>query len=320
MKLTKLDKASTIAIKDCMSAKRNERILIITDEQKKVIGYSLYQNALRLGHKSLYVEMKSGKINGEEPPNEIAVLMQKFDIVFCPTAKSLTHTNARRNASAKGVRVATFPGITKEVMIRGLNADYKKISKLSFKLKNILEKGNQIKVTSPAGTNISFVIKGRKAIASNGLFHKKGEGGNLPTGETFLAPVEGTANGVFVVDGSMAGLGLIKKTNLKIKVEKGYTTKITGGVLAKKLIKQLDSVGKQARNIAEFGVGTNDSAKLSGILLEDEKVLGTVHIALGNNVTMGGSVNVALHLDGVIKKPSIFLDDIIIMKDGKLLI
>jgi len=318
MKLTKLDKASIIAIKDCMGAKKNEKILIITDEQKKEIGYSLYQNALRLGYKSLYVEMKSGKINGEEPPDYIADIMQKFDIVFCPTAKSLTHTNARRNASAKGVRVATFPGITKEVMIRGLNADYKKISKLSIRLKKILEKGSRIKVTSPAGTDISFSIKSRKAIASKGLFHKKGEGGNLPTGETFLAPVEGTANGIFVVDGSIAGLGLIKKSNLRIKVEKGYATKITGGIIAKKLIKQLDSVGKQARNIAEFGIGTNDSAKLSGILLEDEKVLGTVHLALGNNITMGGSVNVPLHLDGVIKKPTLYLDDKIIMREGKL--
>ncbi len=320
MNLTKLDKASIIAIKDCMGAKKNEKILIITDEEKNEIGYSIYKNAVRLGFKSLFVEMKSGNINGEEPPDEIAELMGKFDIVFCPTAKSLTHTNARRNASKKGVRVATFPGITKEVMIRGLNADYKKISKLSIHLKNILEKGSRIKVISAAGTDISFDIKGRKAIASKGLFHKKGEGGNLPTGETFLAPVEKTANGVFVVDGSMAGLGLIKKTNLKIIVEKGYATKITGGILAKKLIKQLESVGKQARNIAEFGIGTNDSAKLSGILLEDEKVLGTVHIALGNNVTMGGSVNVPLHLDGVIKKPTVFLDDKIIMKAGRLFI
>ena len=70
--------------------------------------------------------------------------MQNFDVVFCPTAKSLTHTDARRSASAKGVRVATFPGITKEVMIRGMNADYTKIAKLSIKLKKILEKGRQL--------------------------------------------------------------------------------------------------------------------------------------------------------------------------------
>jgi aminopeptidase len=320
MKLSKLDTASTIAIRDCMGAKKNEKILIITDEQKRKIGFSLYENALKLGHEALYVEMKSRKQNGEEPPKEIAELMQKFDVVLCPTTKSLTHTDARRTASAKGVRVATFPGITEDVMIRGMNADYKKIAKLSIKLKEILEKGKLIRVTAPAGTDISFDIAGRTAFASKGLFHKKGESGNLPTGETFLAPVEGTANGVFVVDGSMAGLGLIKNANIKIEVKDGFATNITGGKLAAELRKQLDKVGRMARNIAEFGIGTNDSAKLSGVLLEDEKVMGTVHIALGNNVSMGGSVNVPLHLDGVIKKPNVWMDGKILMKDGKLLV
>jgi leucyl aminopeptidase (aminopeptidase T) len=315
-----LDTASVIAIRDCMGAKKNENILIITDEQKRKIGLSLYENALRLGHEALYIEMKSRKQNGEEPPKEIAELMQKFDVVFCPTAKSLTHTDARRSASAKGVRVATFPGITEDVMVRGMNADYKKIAKLSVKLKKILEKGKNIKVASPAGTNISFEITGRTAIASKGLFHKKGESGNLPTGETYLAPVEGTANGVFIVDGSMAGLGLIKNANIKIEVKDGFAAKITGGKLASQLNKQLETAGKMARNIAEFGIGTNDSAKLSGVLLEDEKVMGTVHIALGNNITMGGTVNVPLHLDGVIKKPTVYLDEKLLMKDGKLLV
>ena len=142
----------------------------------------------------------------------------------------------------------------------------------------------------------------------------------FPTGETFLAPVEGTSNGVFVVDGSMAGLGLIKNAKIRIEVENGYATKITGGVFAKKLKLMLDKVGKEARNIAEFGIGTNDSAKLSGILLEDEKVMGTIHIAVGNNVSMGGSVNVPIHLDGVVKKPTVWMDGKLLMKDGKLLI
>jgi aminopeptidase len=320
MSITKLDSACLTAIKTCMGTKKDEKVLVITDEVKNEIGYALYSNALRLGHESLYIEMKSGNVNGEEPPEAVAELMQKYDVVLCPTAKSLTHTNARRAASAKGVRVATFPGITKDVMIRGMNADYNKISKLSIKLKGILEKGSHIRVTSALGTDISFSIKGRASYASKGLFHAKGESGNLPTGETFLAPVEGTSNGIFIVDGSMAGLGLIKNVNISIKVQDGYATEIKGGVLGKKLAKQLDEIGKEARNIAEFGIGTNDSAKLSGILLEDEKVLGTIHIALGNNVSMGGNVNVPLHLDGVIKKPTVYLDDKILMKEGKLFI
>jgi leucyl aminopeptidase (aminopeptidase T) len=317
MPLTSLDKASAIAIQDCMGTKKNERILVITDEIKREIGLSLHANAVRLGYDSLLIEMKSRQYNGEEPPAEIAELMQKYDVVLCPTAKSLTHTEARRNASAKGARIATFPGITNEVMIRGLNADYKKIAAFSIRLKKIFEKTKIVRVVTALGTDITMDITGRTAYASKGLFHKKGESGNLPTGETFVAPLEGKSNGVFVVDGSMAGLGMMKSGNIKIEVKNGYAVKITGGSAAKKLNEILKKFGKPAYNIAEFGVGTNDKAKISGVLLEDEKVMGTIHIALGDNKSMGGSVGVPSHLDGVIKKPTVFFDNKMIMRDGK---
>ncbi len=317
---SKLNKACIIAIKDCMAVKKKESVLIVTDEKKYEIGNALHENATKLGHESVLIQIKSAKVNGEEPSAEVAEMMQKFDVVFCPTDKSLTHTDARRNASAKGVRIATFPGITKDVMIRGLSADYKKIAALTNKLKKIFEKTRIVYITSPNGTDIKLDISGRTAIASKGLFHKKGEGGNLPTGETFAAPLEGKSNGVFVVDGSMAGIGMTDKSPIKIVVEKGFAAKISGGPKAKKLVELLDKHGKKARSIAEIGIGANEKAKLSGMILEDEKVMGTVHIALGNNITMGGNVNVPIHLDGVIKKPTVFFDKKEIMRKGKLLI
>ncbi len=319
MALTKLDKASRIAIKDCMGAKPKERILIITDENKREIGLSLYKNAIDMGYESFLLEMKSLKYNGEEPPKFVAEAMKMADVILCPTTKSLTHTNARRNASALGKRIATFPGINKDTMIRGLNADYNKISRLTIKLAKLMDKTKTIRVTSSKGTDITMSLEGRKGLASKGLFHKKGESGNLPTGEAFAAPVEGKTEGVFVADGSFAVIGMLK-TPVKIKVEKGLATEITGGKEAKQLVKMLSKFGKKGRNIAEIGIGTNDAAKLSGLLLEDEKVLGTVHIALGDNKSMGGKVNVPIHVDGVIKKPTVYFDGKIIMKDGKLLI
>lgn len=320
MALTKLDKASIIAIRDCMGAKKKEKVLIISDNVKREIGLNLYENALRLGHEALYVEMKEREVNGEEPPHEIAELMKMFPVVLCPTEKSLTHTDARRAASALGSRIATFPGITKEIMIRGLNADYKKIAALTIKLCKLMDKTKIVRITSPGGTDISMDITGRVTIPSKGLYHKKGESGNLPTGEAFAAPLEGTTNGVFVVDGSMTGIGIMEKEPIEIKVKKGYATEITGGKAARKLIKMLEPFGRKGRNIAEIGIGTNDKAKLSGLILEDEKVMGTAHIALGNNLSMGGKVSVGIHLDGVIKKPDIWFDDKQIMKKGKLLV
>ncbi len=320
MAITKLDKASIIAIRDCMGAKKGETILVITDENKREIGISLHENAKKLGYESLLVEMKAGEINGEEPPKIIAQLMQKFDIVFCPTSKSLTHTNARINASKKGVRIATLPGITVDSMVRGLSADYNKVAALSIKISKLLTKAKTVHVTAPNGTDIKIDVLGREAIASKGLLHKKGDGGNLPTGEAFIAPMEGKTNGVFVVDGSMAGIGITDKQPIKIEVKNGLATKISGGAKARKLVKMLEPFGDKGRNIAELGIGTNDKAKLSGLLLEDEKVMGTIHIALGNNKSMGGKVNVPIHLDGVVKKPTVKFDNKLIMKYGKLLV
>lgn len=320
MKLSKLDKASIIAIKDCMGTQRDESLLIVTDEKKKKIGYNLYKNGLQLGHETVYVEMKSREMHGVEPPKQIAELMKMFDVVLCPTTKSLTHTNARREASALGARIATFPGITEETMIRGLNADYKKIAALTIKLTDILTDVNNVRVTAPNGTDITMDISTRKGHASKGLFHAKGESGNLPTGEAYIAPLEGKSNGVFVVDGSMAGVGVIKGKPIRIVVEDGYAVEISGGAQANKLNNILRNYDLDARNIAEFGIGTNDKAKLCGLLLEDEKVMGTIHIAIGDNKSMGGLVNVPIHLDGVVKKPTVYFDGKMIMKNGKLLI
>ncbi|TSA28099.1 MAG: aminopeptidase [Ignavibacteriales bacterium] len=320
MKLSQLDKASVIAIRDCMGTQPNETVLVVTDEFKRKIGYSLYQNAKQLGHETIYLEFKSREMHGQEPPEQIAEMMKLFDVVLCPTAKSLTHTNARRNASALGARIATFPGITEDIMIRGLNADYKKIAALTIKLQEIMNDVNIVRVTSSIGTDITMDISGRKALPSKGLFHKKGESGNLPTGEAYIAPLEGKTNGVFYVDGSMASIGVVKGKPIKIEVKDGYAVNVSGGNQAKKLDTTLNKYDQLARNIAEFGIGTNYKAKLSGILLEDEKVMGTIHIALGDNKSMGGLVNVPIHLDGVVKKPTVYFDEKIIMKNGKLLI
>ncbi len=320
MKNLKLDKACIIAIKDCMGAQNGESILIVTDEYKNKIGKALFDNSKKLGYESVYLEFKSREMHGQEPPSQIAEMMKLFDIVLCPTAKSLTHTNARRNASALGSRIATFPGITEEIMIRGLNADYKKIAALTIRLQEILNDVNTVKVTSALGTDITMDISGRKALPSKGLFHKKGESGNLPTGEAYIAPVEGKSNGVFFVDGSMAGLGVVKGKPIRIEVVDGYAVNISESLQAKKLDATLNKYGHLSRNIAEFGIGTNDKAKLSGVLLEDEKVMGTIHIALGDNKSMGGIVDIPIHLDGVVKKPTVYFDGEMIMKNGKLLI
>jgi leucyl aminopeptidase (aminopeptidase T) len=183
----------------------------------------------------------------------------------------------------------------------------------------LLDKTSIVRVTSASGTDITLPKQGRRAIASHGIFRAKGEGGNLPTGEAFLAPLEGQSNGVIVADGSFAGIGKLIEP-IRIEIKEGMATSISGGEEARRLEEMLETYAPLSRNVAEFGIGTNDRAIVSGAILEDEKILGTIHIALGDNVSMGGTVNVRSHLDGIITSPSVWFDDRLIMASGKLLV
>jgi leucyl aminopeptidase (aminopeptidase T) len=297
----------------------DETLLVITDKPLRNIGYALWEAGVEMGAEAMLVEMVPREGHGQDPPPAIAEMMKRINVVLCPTSKSLTHTKARREACDAGARVGTLPGITVEVMSRTLSADYHAIAERTKKVCKAIEGVKMVHLTASNGTDMTMSIEGRHCIPSTGLILNPGEYGNLPSGEAYLAPVEGTANGVFVVDGSFAGIGVVQHP-LRLEVKDGYVTDISGGEEAGRLRDLLEPHGREAYTIAELGIGTNDAAQISGILLEDEKVAGTAHVALGNNASMGGSVTVPVHLDGVIKSPTLKVDGKMIMKDGKLLI
>jgi leucyl aminopeptidase (aminopeptidase T) len=241
-------------------------------------------------------------------------------VTVAATAKSVTHTAARRAACAAGGRVATMPGITADCMIRCLAADYDRIAQVTERLTAKLTAARVAHLTCPHGTDLEMSLEGIPAIASTGLIRRPGQGGNLPSGEAYLRPREGSSEGLLFVDGSMADLGLLA-TPLRLEIRGGLAVSISGGGegQAERLAALLDAHGPAARTVAELGVGTNDRAMVTGMVLEDEKVAGTVHIALGNNVGMGGAVDVPIHLDGVLRRPTLTLDGELVVKDGRLL-
>jgi len=312
-------KASEVALKQCLGVKEGESILVITDEILRGIGLHIWLCARDLNTDAIYIEMLPRKMHGEEPPKPIAEAMKNVDVVVAPTSKSLTHTIAREEATKRGVRVATMPGITEEIFIRTMNVDYSYVQRITDVVGDILDKGNIVRIESDNGTNLTFSIEGRKARRSSGILRNPGDWGNLPGGEAYIAPIEGSANGVAIVDGSMASIGKLINP-IKIVFKDGYAIDIEGGDEANKLKQILLQYGQDARNLAEFGIGTNPGAKVSGIVLEDEKVMGTIHIALGNNFGFGGKVKVPIHLDGVILNPTVYIDGNIIMKEGRLLV
>lgn len=313
-----LQEASITVVRDCMGIRLDETVLVLTDALCAIVGKALFEACKEMCHEVFYMEMVPRKINGEEPPAEIAELMKSVDAVIAPLSKSITHTDARRNACIADTRVGTMPGITEEIMIRTMRADYNRISQLTEKVTEILNKGELAHLTTPQGTDLKIPIKGIQAISSTGLVRERGKFGNLPSGESYLMPEEGKAEGVYYVDGSLAGIGLIETEPIKITIERGLAVKIEGGAQAGQFEKMIEEVGRDARNLAELGIGTNYLAEIRGTVLEDEKVAGTVHLALGNNVSMGGTVNVGFHVDGIIKNPTLKIDDFVLLDNGKM--
>jgi leucyl aminopeptidase (aminopeptidase T) len=312
--------AAMIAVKDCMGVKQGESVLVITDEPLRKIGYALWEAARGLGAEAMITEIIPRKSNGEEPPPPVAEFMKLMDVALIPTSKSLSHTESRRNASKVGVRIATLPGINEDMMVRTLNADYELIAERSDKIAGIISRGANVRITTEKGTDINLVIEGREGHSDTGLNHNLGDFSNLPAGEAYVAPMEGKSSGVVVFDGSMAGVGKLRDEVIRVKVEEGFATEIRGGKGAEKLLSIMKPFGKLAFNLAELGIGTHDKALITGSVLEDEKAIGTIHIAFGDNKSMGGTVRVASHLDGVVMKPTVSVDGKVIMEEGRFLI
>ncbi|GAI14876.1 unnamed protein product, partial [marine sediment metagenome] len=139
---------------------------------------------------------------------------------------------------------------------------------------------------------------------------------NLPAGEAYIAPVENKSNGNIVVDGSFAPIGFLKN-KVTLEIKNGQIVSLKGNQRLNAVFKKY---GKKERTLCEFGIGTNPKAKITGNVLEDEKVLGSIHIAFGHNLGFGGKNKAKIHLDGVIKKPSVWIDEQQIIKKGKFLI
>lgn len=313
----KLKKAAHVALKDYMGLDEDELLLVVSDENRSEIGYAFYEVGRKLCHEAFYIEMKTREFHGQEPPDIIAEMMKMVDVVVIPTTMSMTHTKARRGASQVGVRIGTMPGITVDTLVRTMNADPEKIISLTEKVNRILNNTSIVRVETKLGTDISFPMKNRTILNSTGVLKNIGEAGNIPAGEVYFAPWEGKTNGIIVIDGSIASIGKLTKP-VTVEVVDGFAKKISGDSdEAQQLAKILKKAGDDGRSVAECGIGTNYKAEICGNILEDEKVLGTIHIAFGNNISLGGVVDVPIHIDGIVTKPNVYCDDEPIMLNGK---
>ncbi|CAJ1317673.1 hypothetical protein PTI45_02258 [Paenibacillus nuruki] len=300
---------------DCLGLQAGESLVVVADDSRQHLAESLYEAGKRLGAESMLMVMQERSKSGEEPPASIATAMMNASVAICVTRYSLTHTAARKQAAAAGTRVATMPGITEDMFTHGaITAEYAKVKELTEHVTSLLTKASTVRIEKE-GYSLSFSIEEREGVPSTGLYLNPGESGNLPSGEAYIAPMEGTAQGQIVIDGSIAGIGALDSP-LLLNISEGRLVAAEGDTGAELLLMLGDGDG---RMLGEFGIGTNDKARITGIVLEDEKVYGTIHVAFGSNNTFGGTVAAGVHIDAVVQKPDVYLDDVLIMRAGELL-
>jgi leucyl aminopeptidase (aminopeptidase T) len=313
-----LDMAVRKVVRECMGIEPAEEVLVVCNPVTEEIGALMRIEAQGDGADATLAVISERDSAAGEPPDPVAAAMAAADVVLAPTIQSLSHTAARKKASEAGVRIGTLPGVTEDMLARLMNTDLAEMRRRSWSVAEMLNRGVEARITCPNGSDLRLGLEGRMAIADGGELSTRGAFGNLPCGEGFIAPIEGTVNGTLVVDGSIAEIGQVE-TPVALTIRDGHLVEATGSDGAR-LMELLTAHGEEGTNVAELGIGTNEEATLTGNILEDEKILGTAHVAFGASAAIGGTVQVPVHLDCVVLEPTIEIDGERIADGGELLL
>jgi leucyl aminopeptidase (aminopeptidase T) len=313
-----LEKAIHAVVHDCLAVREGEDVLVIANPATQDLGERLRDEARAAGGDAVLAVMSERVQHGAEPPPPIVAAMARADVVMAPTVQSLSHTAARRAANDAGTRVATLPGVTEEMLARDMSADVAELRRRGHAVAEILTAGSEARISSANGSDLVLSIEGRTATPDTGELSEPGAFGNLPCGEGFIAPHEDAGGGRLVIDGIIGSIG-VPNPPADLRVEAGQLVAATGPE-GEELLRQLSMHGPDATRVAELGVGTNEHAILSGELLEDEKILGTVHVAFGASAGIGGTIQVPVHLDCVVMKPDLSVDAEPVIRAGELLV
>jgi leucyl aminopeptidase (aminopeptidase T) len=316
--MSDLERAVAAVINDCLGVREGENVIVVCNPATIGVAERLRGEAGRAGADGVTALIAERETHGVEPPPGVAAAMKASDVVLCPTVQSLSHTSARREATEAGARIATLPGVTEEMLARVMSADMDGLRRKGEALAELLTAGSEATVTDANGSDLRLGLGERAAIPDAGDLTAPGAFGNLPCGEGFIAPIEGTSEGTLVVDGTIAGIGRVSEP-ITLTVRAGHLTDATGAEGAK-LMELLATGGPDGTNTAELGIGTNEKAILTGELLEDEKILGTCHVAFGASAAIGGTVQVPVHIDCVVMRPEVAIDGRVVVRDGELLV
>ena len=306
-------------VRDYLAVGPGERFAIVVDDRTDVdIPTELARAARDAGADPVVVTIAPRTRSGAEPPAPAAAAMAAADVVLCAASTSLYHTTAKAAAQRAGARgVFNAPYRADAWRAGAMTADFFEIRRRAEALAALWRRTHEMRVTSPAGTDLRATVAGREPMAwLTGICRNPGEVSALPGGEVSLPPVEGTSEGIVVWERVASDLGALEAP-VRITVVGGRATTIEGGPSAARLREIVASV-PDADNIGEIGIGLNPAARIGDEITEAKKAFGTVHVALGDSANeYGGLVECDVHLDGLVMEPTIEFDGVAVVVGGR---
>lgn len=310
------------AMTQCAGVKNGENVVIACDTNKMRLAEALAAAAFAVGGVPTIVAFPPTGAHGRQVPKAVVGACARCDVFFLPTSWSMTHTDARIEASRNGARGATMCEVTEDCLCTGgILGDYEENDRLGRKLGAVMAKGKTIRMTSDGGTELIARIKDRPVQYETGIFREPSQFGALPNSELNISPIEDTTEGVIVGNVRLMGYGVIRNEPVTIEVKKGQVVKASGGPAADYLNDTLKSFDDPtAYNLAEFAVGLNPASRAYATNLEDLGKLGFGHHGIGSNYAIGGHVAAPCHIDVIYTDATLEIDGEVILDKGKTMV
>lgn len=271
------DGAKTI-VDQCLNISEGEKVVVVNDGNDPDLIDSLMSVLEQRTDNVTYIEYPEPERQGMEPPESVAVALKNSDVFIAPTLKSISHTNARRDACKNGARGATLPTINKQIWNSALQADYDRVTEITGQAIESFNGVSEVRVETSKGTKLEFEVDSGLAHPDKGIAHESGDFVNLPGGEFYTGPLD--ANGRLVLE--HMPFGTEEDVGTTLVIEGGRVVDVEDAPANSDVREAVENV-ENADNIAEFGFGTNPEAFVIDNPLQDEKVLGTIHVAIGDN-------------------------------------
>lgn len=302
----------------CGGVKEGETVLISTDSNKLRIAEALAGAAYAVGATPIIVMIPPVGVHGAQLPEPVVAAFKEADVFLMPSTWSQTHTKARVEAIKAGKRGNTMCEVTEDALCVGaINADYEECDTLGRRLGAALADAEEIRVTTPLGTDIRGYVKGRPVQYETGLFKKPGQFAAFPDSEINISPLEGSTEGKVISDVSIMSVGVTLYEPVTLIVKEGRVADIQGGLAALKLRQILEDLkDENAYNYAEFGIGLNPEARLAATNLEDLGRLGNCHAGIGSNFAIGGKILAPNHIDAMYKDTTVYFDGKVVLDNG----